>query len=121
MKAQQGGGLENDGGAQESPRTQEQGTEPEEPTVGGARVGRSSPRPVQDQKLVFEKEVLGEQGSGATPSQESGQASQQSQDQHEQVLHIHHLGHEPRPWQGRADPVLRASKLEFAMYRVRKD
>jgi hypothetical protein len=36
MKAQQGGGLEDDGGAQETTRAQELSAEPEEHTVGGA-------------------------------------------------------------------------------------
>ena len=52
MKAQQGGGLDDNGGAQEPTRAQELCTEPKEHTVGGAKIGRSAAGALQDQELL---------------------------------------------------------------------
>jgi hypothetical protein len=78
MKAQQGGGLQDDGGAQEPTRAQELRNEPKEHTVGGAEIGRSSPRPPYHQKLLFEEEILREHGPDPTTSQNSDQTGQQA-------------------------------------------
>jgi hypothetical protein len=77
MKAQQGGGLEDDGRADQPTRAQELGTEPEEPTVGGAKIGRSAARALQDQELLLQEDILSENGSGPASSQENGQSGQQ--------------------------------------------
>jgi len=53
MKAQQGGGLEDDGAAQEPTRVQELGTEPKEHTVHGAEIRGATARAAQDQQLLF--------------------------------------------------------------------
>ena len=58
MEAEQGGGLEDYGGAHETTRAQELRIEPEEQTVGGAKIGGTSPRAPQDQKLSFKHQVL---------------------------------------------------------------
>jgi hypothetical protein len=44
--------------------------------VGGAKVGRSSPRPLHDQELPLEEQVLREHGSGPTTPEESDQPGQ---------------------------------------------
>jgi len=53
MKAQQSGGLKDDGRADQPARAQEQSAQAEEQTVGGAKIGSSSPRSPHDQKLPF--------------------------------------------------------------------
>ena len=78
MKAQQGGGLEDDGGAHEPTRAQELRKEPKEHTLGGAQIGRSSPRPPYHQKLLLEEEILREHGPDPTTSQNSNQTGQQA-------------------------------------------
>src|ERR1035441_1223404 len=62
MKAQQGGGLEDDGRADEPTKAQELGTEPEEPTVGDAKIGRSAARTLQDQELLLQEDKAADQG-----------------------------------------------------------
>jgi hypothetical protein len=52
MQAQQGGWPEDYGRADQPTRAQELGTEPEEQTVGGAKIGRSAARAPQDQELL---------------------------------------------------------------------
>src|ERR1035437_546110 len=47
-----------------------QGTEPEEPTVGGAKIGRSTTRALQDQELLLQEDILSENGSGPASSGE---------------------------------------------------
>jgi hypothetical protein len=78
MKAQQGGGLEDDGGAQEPTRPQELRKEPKENTVGGAEIGSSPPTTPHDQELPFEKEVLRKKGSDSPSSQERDEGGQQA-------------------------------------------
>jgi hypothetical protein len=78
MKAQQGGGLQDDGGAQEPTRPQELRKEPKENTVGGAEIGRSPPRTPYHQKLLLEEEILREHGPDPPTSQNSDQTGQQA-------------------------------------------
>jgi hypothetical protein len=84
---------------------------------GGAKIGRSSPRPLHDQELPLEEEVLRKHGSGPTTSQESGQTGQQTQDQPEQALHVNHLRQEHH--QGKQRPIRLSwhPNCQFAMYR----
>jgi hypothetical protein len=103
MKAQQGGGLEDDGGAQEPTRAQELCTEPKEHTVGGAKIGRSSPRPPHYQKLLFEDEILREHGPDPTTSQDSNQTGQQAQDRPAPVFQFNHFAREHN--QGKQRPI----------------
>ena len=77
MKAQQGGGLEDYGRADEPTMAHELGAEPEEPTVGGAKIGRSAARALQDQELLLQEDILSENGSGPASSQKNGQSGQQ--------------------------------------------
>ena len=70
---------------------------PAEPAVGGPEVGRSSPRPSQEQKLLFKEEVFCQQGSWPSTSQERDQTGQEAQDEPQQVLHVDHLTHEDHP------------------------
>ena len=118
MKAQQGGVLEDDGGAQEPTRAQELCTEPKEHTVGGAKIGRSSPRPAHYQKLLFEDEILREHGPDPTTAQNSDQTGQQAQDRPEPVFHFNHFAREQK--QGKQRPIRLSGhcSCEFAMYRL---
>ena len=55
----------------------ELGTEPEEPTVGGAKIGRSAAGALQDQELLFREDILSGNGSGSASCQEKSQSDQQ--------------------------------------------
>ena len=46
-------------------------------TVGGAKIGRSATRALQDQELLLQEDILSENGSGPASSQENGQSGQQ--------------------------------------------
>jgi hypothetical protein len=46
--------------------------QPEEPTVGGAKIGRSAARALQDQELLLQEDILSENGAGPASSQENG-------------------------------------------------
>src|SRR5664280_2434584 len=48
-----------------------------EPTVGGAKIGRSAARALQDEELLLQEDILSENGSGPASSQENGQSGQQ--------------------------------------------
>ena len=116
MKAQQGGGLEDDGGAQEPTRAQELCTQPKEHTVGGAEIGRSSPRPPRYQQLLFEDKILREHGPDPTTSQHSHQTGQQAQDRPEPVFHFNHFAREPKQGKQRRIGFLEHCNCKFAMY-----
>ena len=77
MKAQQGSGLEDDDRIDQPTRAQELGTKPEEQAVGGAKIGCSAAGALQDQELLFQEDILSENGSGSANSQENGQFGQQ--------------------------------------------
>jgi len=77
MKAQQGGGLEDYGRADQPTRAQEPGTKPEEQAVGGAKIGRSAAGALQEQELLLQEDILSQNGSGSASSQENGQSGQQ--------------------------------------------
>jgi hypothetical protein len=115
MTAQQGGGLEDEGRVQEPTTVQEQRAEPEEQTVGGAKIGRSSPRPLHDQELLLEEQVLREHNFGPTTDKESGETGQQTRDQPEQAIHVNHFAQKHH--QGNEGPTRFSghSNCEFAM------
>src|ERR1035437_7922394 len=54
----------------EPTKAHELSTEPEEPTVGGAKIGRSATRALQDQELLLQEDILSENGSGPASSGE---------------------------------------------------
>ncbi len=119
MKAKQGGGLDYDGRAQKTTTAQELGTEPENQTVGGAKIGRSSPRPTHYQKLLPQEEVLHQHGSDSTTSQESGQTDHRTQDQPEQLLHVDYFAREHHQGKQGSIRLSPCPNCEFAMYRGR--
>ena len=117
MKAQQGGGLEDDGRAQEPTRAQDVCTEPKEHTVGGAKIGRPLPRAPHDQELLSEDEILREHGPDPTASQNSDQTGQQAQDRPEPVFHFNHFAREHTQGKQRQTRLSGHCNCEFAMYR----
>jgi hypothetical protein len=117
MKAQQGGGLEDDGGAQEPTRAQELCTEPKEHMVGGEKIARSSPRTPQYQKLPFEDEILREHGPAPAISQNSDQIGQQAQDRPEPVFHLNHFAREHKQREQGRIGFSGHCNCEFAMNR----
>ena len=58
MESEQRRRFENHGIAQHPARMQKQGPEPQEQTMSGAKVGRSFPRTIENEELVFEKETF---------------------------------------------------------------
>ena len=68
MEAPQGRGLEDDRGAKQPARVEEQGPKPEEQTVGQAQSGSMAAGSVQNQKLVLKQQVLGQKGFAAPPA-----------------------------------------------------
>jgi hypothetical protein len=87
MQAQQGGWPEDYGRADQATRAQEPGTEPEEQTVGGAKIGSTATGSLQDQELLFQEQILSENGPGSARSQESGQSGQQLHQQYDRIFH----------------------------------
>ena len=77
MEAQQGGWSEDNGGAEKPKRVEKEGPKSEEQTVRRAEVGCSSAEPLPDHELVFEEQVLGEDGPNAARFQEPGRAKDQ--------------------------------------------
>jgi hypothetical protein len=77
MKAQQGDGFEDDCRAEPPSRAQELSIEPEEQTIGGAKIGPSAAGAPQDKELVFQEDILSKNGPGSASSQENGQSGQQ--------------------------------------------
>ena len=67
MKSEQGRGFEIHGATQHPARIQKQGPEPQEQPLHGTQIGRSPPRAVDDQKLVFEEEAYSTHRFGAPP------------------------------------------------------
>ena len=82
MEAQQGGGLQDNSGAQQSARAKEQGPEPEEDPVGRKEVGCSPAGALQNQKLVFEKEVFGQHGFDASGPENLDDLPTEKSEQH---------------------------------------
>jgi hypothetical protein len=58
MKSEQGRGFENHRATQNPARMQKQGPEPQEQPLHATQIGRSPPRAVDDQKLMFEEETF---------------------------------------------------------------
>src|SRR5712671_1923929 len=87
MKAQEGGGLEDDGGAQEPTRAQELCTEPKEHTVHGAEIRGAAARAAQDEELLFQQNVLSHEGLGSSGPEEFAQSAQEVKEDEEVVLH----------------------------------
>jgi hypothetical protein len=58
MKSEQGRGFENHRATQNPARMQKQGPESQEQPLGDAEVGRSLPRTIDNQQLVFEQETF---------------------------------------------------------------
>jgi len=58
MRSEQGRGFENHCATQNPARMQKQGPEPQEQPLEGAEVGRSLPRTIDNQELVFEEETF---------------------------------------------------------------
>ena len=86
-------------------------------TVGGAKIGRPSPRPPHYQELLFGDEILREHGPDPTTSQDSDQTGQQAQDRPEPVFHFHHFAREPKQSKQRRIGFSEHCNCEFAMYR----
>ena len=86
VKAQQGGGLEDYGGAQETTRAQELRIEPEDYTVDGAKIWGTTARAAQDQELLFEHHVLSHEGFGGSGPEKF---AQQVEDEEEDMPHCH--------------------------------
>ena len=87
MKAQQGGGLENYGRADQPTRAKELGTKPEKEAVGGAKIGRSAAGALQDQELLLQEDTLSQNGPGSASSQENCQSGQQMHQPYNRVFH----------------------------------
>ena len=64
--------LENYACADQPTRAKELGTKPEEQAVGGAKIGCSAAGALQDQELLFQEDILSENGAGPASSQENG-------------------------------------------------
>lgn len=71
MTAQQSGGFNEDGNMRQPTWTQQQGAQPKEQTIGGAKIRGTSARATQDKELVPEQEIFGHQCFGATGPEES--------------------------------------------------
>jgi hypothetical protein len=74
MKAQQGGGLEENGRADQPTKAQELGTKAQEHALDGAKIGRSAAGAPQDQKPLLQEDILSQNGSGSARSEEKGQS-----------------------------------------------
>ena len=87
MKSQQRGWPNDDGGSLDTVWGEKQRPEAKQQPVKCGEIGRASPRPVEDQELLFHEEAIGENRSRATGSQELGDRRQQMSQEGEQVLH----------------------------------
>jgi hypothetical protein len=58
MKSEQGRRFENHRATQDSARMQKEGPKYQKQPLGGAEVGRSLPRTIDNQQLVFESETF---------------------------------------------------------------
>ena len=58
MKSEQGRGFQNHSATQNPARMQKQGPEPQEQPLQGTQVGRSLPRTIDNEQLVFEEETF---------------------------------------------------------------
>ena len=88
MAAQQGGRLDDDGGAQEPARVEEYGPKPEPQPDSPAKVGGAPTGPLQNQQLLFEQEVFGQEGFGSPGSEQHGHWNEQVGQQNN--CHFHH-------------------------------
>ena len=87
MEAEQSGGFEEHRRAEKTTRTEKASPEPEEKTVERTEVGGSSVGPLQEQELMFEEQVLGEQGPSAATPEELGRPKKQVQEQGDDLFH----------------------------------
>ena len=71
---------------------EEEGPESQEETVSRTEVGGSSAGPLQGQELMFEEQVLGEDGPNAAGFEELGRPKEQVQDQ------CNYIFHDPAAW-----------------------
>jgi hypothetical protein len=113
MEAKQSRGFEDDRGAKQPARVEEQGPKSEEQTVGRAQFGRMAAGAVQNQKLVLKQQILGQKGFAAPGPEEHGDLDEQVHEQDDGDFHE------------RADWVAidsessgqKRRELQFAMYR----
>jgi hypothetical protein len=73
MEMHQSGRLQNDGRAEQAAGAQEKGAQTGDDPVRGAQVGRSFPAAVENEKLMFDKHRLGDDGTAAARSRQSDQ------------------------------------------------
>ena len=67
--------------------TEERGPEAEQSPIGHSQIGCTSTRPIDDQQLLFHKQVVSNNGFCATRFQEFGEGGQQMYEQKDQVLY----------------------------------
>jgi hypothetical protein len=79
MKAQQGGGFEDDRGTDHPARLHEERTQAGDNTIREPKIGRPFSRPIEDQQLVLDEHGFGHRGTRAAGTGQSGDRRQQMQ------------------------------------------
>ena len=87
MQAQEGRRLEEDRCAADSTGGKKQRPEAAKESVQSSEIRCALPGTGEDEELVFEQKVLGQDGLEATRSEESSQCRQQMGKEHEKDLH----------------------------------
>jgi hypothetical protein len=116
MKAQQGGGLENYGRADQPTRAKE--PKPEEEAVGGVKIGRSAAGALQDQSCRF-KRILSARTARVPPVPRRTASPASRCTSHTIVFFMSkQLARHWTRWQESGIAVARPLNYDFAMYSV---
>jgi len=88
MKGQKGDGFENDRRTDEADRPSEKSPQTGNQAIGSAKIGCSLPGSFEDEELMFDENGLGDGGTDAVGSQESGEGGKDMGEKDENVAHV---------------------------------
>ena len=88
MEAEDCGGLQDNAGAQQAGRTHKDHAQSDDGTVARAKGRRSGLRAIEDQKLMFYEQRLGDDGPDVTRPKQAGNRDDQVDEKYGEITHF---------------------------------
>ena len=88
VKAQEGGGLQNDGRTDQSGRLYKQRAAAGDEAIRETEIGRALAGAIEDQELMWDEEGLGNYGTDAARPRQSGDGREEMDEKDDEIAHL---------------------------------